>query len=50
LNVLAFAVQLNIEVADLSVANTYTLNEARGAKAKMVRSTAALKVKACLAL
>jgi hypothetical protein len=50
LNVLAFAVQLNMEVAHLSSANTYALYEASGVKEKMVRSAASLKVKACLAL
>jgi hypothetical protein len=49
LNVLAFAIQLDMEVAHLSSADAYALQEASGVKAKMLRSAASLKVKACLA-
>jgi hypothetical protein len=49
LNVLAFAIQLDMEVAHLSSADAYALQEASGVKEKMLRSAASLKVKACLA-
>ncbi|MGB9488164.1 MAG: hypothetical protein WCD04_18880 [Terriglobia bacterium] len=47
--VLTFAIQLNMEVADLSSGHTNTLDEHGGAKVEIVRGAASLEVKACLA-
>jgi hypothetical protein len=46
--VLTFAIQLNMEVADLSPGHADTLDEHGGVKVEIVRSAAPLEVKACL--
>jgi hypothetical protein len=47
--VLTFAIQLYMEVADLNPGRTDTLDEHCGVKVEIVRSAASLEVKACLA-